>query len=76
MLINFIFVKDTKMAAFDTMTPSYGGVFGGRLSDAVRGTFSAMVAWYDARETRNALLKLTDRELEDIGLCRGDVHNM
>lgn len=29
--------------------------------------------WNDARLTRNALGKLTDRELDDIGLCRGDV---
>ena len=30
-------------------------------------------AWNDARVTRKALSKLTDRELDDIGLCRGDV---
>lgn len=30
-------------------------------------------AWNDARITRNALSKLSDRELEDIGLCRGDI---
>ncbi|MCK0142348.1 DUF1127 domain-containing protein [Aliiroseovarius sp. F20344] len=64
------------MAAFDTMTTATGGVFGGRLSDAMRGMFSAVVAWNDARETRNALLKLTDRELEDIGLCRADIVNL
>lgn len=34
------------------------------------GTLSA---WNDARITRNALSKLSDRELEDIGLCRGDI---
>jgi uncharacterized protein YjiS (DUF1127 family) len=32
-----------------------------------------MSAWNDARITRNALSKLSDRELEDIGLCRGDI---
>ncbi|MEE4345982.1 MAG: DUF1127 domain-containing protein [Paracoccaceae bacterium] len=41
------------------------------------GFFSNLVgivsAWNDARITRNALSKLTDRELEDIGLCRGDI---
>lgn len=31
------------------------------------------VKWNDARVTRNALGKLSDRELDDIGLCRGDV---
>lgn len=29
--------------------------------------------WNSARVTRIALSKLTDRELDDIGLCRGDV---
>jgi uncharacterized protein YjiS (DUF1127 family) len=41
------------------------------------GFFSTMVgvvaAWNDTRITRNALSKLSDRELEDIGLCRGDI---
>lgn len=41
------------------------------------GFFSNLVgvvsAWNDARITRNALSKLSDRELEDIGLCRGDI---
>ena len=39
--------------------------------------FGALVAifaaWNDARMTRRALGRLTDRELDDIGLCRGDV---
>lgn len=30
-------------------------------------------AWNDARVTRTALNRLTDRELDDIGLCRGDI---
>jgi uncharacterized protein YjiS (DUF1127 family) len=30
-------------------------------------------SWNDARVTRNALAKLSDRELDDIGLCRGDI---
>jgi uncharacterized protein YjiS (DUF1127 family) len=29
--------------------------------------------WNDARATRVQLSKLTDRELSDIGLCRGDI---
>lgn len=41
------------------------------------GFFSNLIgtvaAWNDARITRNALSKLSDRELEDIGLCRGDI---
>lgn len=33
----------------------------------------AVMAWNDARVTRNALAKLSDRELDDIGLSRGDI---
>jgi uncharacterized protein YjiS (DUF1127 family) len=33
-------------------------------------------SWNDARVTRNALSKLTDRELDDIGLCRGDIERL
>ncbi|MCV2866215.1 DUF1127 domain-containing protein [Albidovulum sediminicola] len=44
------------------------------------GFFSSLVsivaAWNDARVTRNALSRLTDRELEDIGLCRGDIEEI
>lgn len=36
----------------------------------VAGTFTT---WNSARVTRNALSKLSNRELDDIGLCRGDI---
>ena len=32
-----------------------------------------MSTWNDARVTRHSLGKLSDRELDDIGLCRGDI---
>ncbi|WP_136684701.1 DUF1127 domain-containing protein [Falsirhodobacter xinxiangensis] len=32
--------------------------------------------WNDARITRRALNKLSDRELDDIGLCRADIVNI
>ncbi len=35
--------------------------------------WSALTAWNDARRTRNALHELSDYELNDIGLCRGDI---
>ncbi len=40
------------------------------------GIHSAMSHWNDARVTRNALGKLSDRELDDIGLCRGDIDRL
>lgn len=38
--------------------------------------FAAFAAWNDARQTRKALGSLTDRELDDIGLCRGDIDDV
>ena len=36
----------------------------------------ALTQWADARETRNQLNRLTDRELSDIGLSRGDIERV
>ena len=62
------------MTTFDTTRTSYGSA---SATSRFLGLFSAaaamIVAWNDARVTRNALSKLTDRELEDIGLNRGDI---
>lgn len=38
--------------------------------------FAQVAAWNDARLTRNALNALTDRELDDIGLVRGDIDDV
>jgi uncharacterized protein YjiS (DUF1127 family) len=67
--------RTIKMAAFDTSRTSYGAhansaKIGGFFSNAV----ASVVAWNDARVTRNALTSLTDRELTDIGLSRGDIN--
>jgi len=43
----------------------FGGLFGTLVT--------AFSAWNDARVTRNALSRLSDRELEDIGLSRGEI---
>lgn len=32
-----------------------------------------LISWNDRRATRNALTHLSDRELDDIGLSRGDI---
>lgn len=36
----------------------------------------ALQHWLDVRDTRNALYGLTDRELNDIGLSRGDIERV
>lgn len=59
------------MTAIDTTRalPHSGTGFFSRLS-------AAFQAWNDARVTRKALFALTDRELDDIGLCRGDIERI
>lgn len=60
------------MAAFETSRPATGLV-GGRVSSFLSTIVAEVAAWNDARVTRKALSKLTDRELDDIGLTRGDI---
>lgn len=62
------------MAAIDT-TRTTTGSFGlvGRIGATFASVVNAVAEWNDARVTRNTLSGLTDRELEDIGLCRGDI---
>ncbi|APX13827.1 DUF1127 domain-containing protein [Tateyamaria omphalii] len=62
------------MAAFDTTRPAYGAApVAGQFKGFVSNLIAQVAAWNDARLTRNALNALTDRELEDIGLVRGDI---
>ncbi|MFY2822843.1 DUF1127 domain-containing protein [Ruegeria sp. MALMAid1280] len=62
------------MAALDT-TRATTGSFGlvGRIGETFASVVNAVVEWNDTRVTRNVLSGLTDRELEDIGMCRGDI---
>ncbi|MEL6208195.1 MAG: DUF1127 domain-containing protein [Pseudomonadota bacterium] len=60
------------MAFFDTSRPANAG----QLRRAVATLFTDFAAWRDARATRTALNKLTDRELSDIGLQRSDFDEM
>ncbi len=65
------------MAAFETTRPvAAGAPFGGRVSAVLTSAFASLASWNDARVTRNALGKLSDRELDDIGLCRGDIDTL
>ncbi|MFK7743527.1 MAG: DUF1127 domain-containing protein [Roseobacter sp.] len=62
------------MAIFDTTRTTYGSASAtSRFFSALNTAFAAVIAWNDARVTRNALSGLTDRELEDIGLSRADI---
>jgi uncharacterized protein YjiS (DUF1127 family) len=65
------------MALLDiTRSPEGGQSLLGRLSATLVGSVSVLIAWNEARVTRKALAQLTDRELDDIGLCRGDIDDI
>lgn len=62
------------MAAIETSRPApFGAITTYRAVNSLSNVFNAFKVWNDARLTRKALSKLTDRELDDIGLCRGDI---
>jgi uncharacterized protein YjiS (DUF1127 family) len=65
------------MAVFSTNRPTHGsfGLFG-RINAFVAIAKNALIEWNDVRMTRKALSALTDRELEDIGLIRGDIDSV
>lgn len=62
------------MALYDTTRSPLGGqsLFG-RMSATFTTLVSGFISWNDARVTRNSLARLSDRELDDIGLLRGDI---
>ena len=66
------------MAALDTTRIATTGSFGlvGRIGAFFTSVAHAAVDWNDARVTRNVLTGLSDRELDDIGLCRGDIDDI
>lgn len=62
------------MAAFDTTRTAYGTASAvNRIAAFVGDVIATIVSWNDARATHKALSALSDRELEDIGLIRGDI---
>ena len=50
--------------------------FFGHIGQSIAAAFGALATWNDARVTRNALSRLSDRQLDDIGMCRGDIEAM
>jgi len=60
------------MAVFETTRPT-ADLFAGRLTHFVADLLGVVATWNDARITRNSLSKLSARELDDIGLSRGDI---
>lgn len=64
------------MAAFDTTRPFAAAGSARGIGSVFVNAFAAVAAWNDARLTRNSLGQLTDRELDDIGLIRGDIEEV
>jgi len=50
--------------------------FFGHIGQSFAALFGTLATWNDARVTRNSLSKLNDRQLEDIGMCRGDIDSL
>lgn len=48
----------------------------GVLGNVVAQLSSLFASWKDTRVTRRELSRLSDRELDDIGLCRGDIERI
>lgn len=48
----------------------------GGLGSVVANLVSLLASWSDTRRTRRELSVLSDRELDDIGLCRGDIERI
>ena len=60
------------MAAYETSRAApFGAISIFRFVQSLGEATTRFSAWNDARVTRKALSKLTDRELDDIGLGRG-----
>lgn len=62
------------MAAYETSRAApFGAITVYRMVQVVVLTAETMKVWNSARITRKALNRLSNRELDDIGLCRGDI---
>ena len=57
----------------DTFQSALGHGFSDAISRAAYRVIASVSTWNDTRRTRNALTRLSDRELNDIGLSRGDI---
>lgn len=69
--------RTTLMAVYDQTRPTMDGrTVQDRVNRLIPRLLGRAAAWNDARATRNALSRLSDRELDDIGICRGDIRHI
>lgn len=65
------------MAVFNTIRPlTSGQVSAGRVTKFLFNAFGTVAEWNDTRITRKSLSQLSNRELDDIGLSRGDIETL
>lgn len=64
------------MAFFAHTRPVADGVFNRTLGLSFNGLTARIAAWNDRRVTRRELESLSDRELNDIGLGRGEIDDV
>ena len=65
------------MGAFETTRSApFGATLTYNFIQFVSNALGMVKDWNDARVTRKALSTLSDRELDDIGLCRGDIDHI
>lgn len=65
--------QEIEMAAYETTRHHAATGSAARIGSMFTTAVGAFAAWNDTRQTRKALASLTDRELDDIGLHRGDI---
>ncbi|MCX7301946.1 MAG: DUF1127 domain-containing protein [Rhodobacterales bacterium] len=61
------------MATIDTNRSFSDVSVGSGFTGMIASLLGTVQAWNDARITRKSLSRLSVRELDDIGLCRGDI---
>lgn len=62
------------MATVETTRPApFGAIAAFRVISKLDTMRTNIIAWNQARLTQNALSRLSDHELADIGLSRGDI---
>ena len=61
------------MAFFDPTARAAGSTLAGRLGHLMTRPLGLFAEWNDRRITRKALSRLSDHELDDIGLTRADI---
>ena len=65
------------MAHFDATRPVVANkTFGARFQTLISRVLAALIEWNEHRLTRNELARLSDHQLDDLGLTRGDIETL